>query len=324
MKNRGIIYTALFLFMWLPVAHSELIDETVISHPDDTHQEANNENVRPDLKAIQKRFDTSKITANVKHYVYNPDHTYKVNLREFMNSLIVLPVYEKIIDFTLGDSKNFKFTPRTRKKGNGPGNIFEVSAKYFGCDTNLSVIGSTGNIYSFYLRHNGISYNVDPDLVVYIDAPKALKPTVQSKQPVVGTDGESVVNVANPELIEGDADCVACNEDHPPEEQYKEDYLRELPKIEPTDVNWNYTTSKGKKRLKPYKIFDDGFFTYFQFGKGNFDKTAQLPVVYKVLDGYDTPVNSRIVDGFIVAETLSEKWTIRAGDDYLCVRRTDK
>lgn len=67
----------------------------------------------------------------------------------------------------------------------------------------------------------------------------------------------------------------------------------------------------------PEEIFNDKQFTYFKF-----DKKLALSklVIYKVVDGYDNPVNTRIVGDYIIAEDVSAKWTLRSGKDYLCIR----
>ncbi len=300
---KKIIITIIVFFTLISVSSAELFDESdqlniEVQKDDDESKYRKN----PDLNQIQYTFNKSKIDSNIKIFKYNRTHTYKINLREYMQCLIVLPENERIQDFALGDSAIFQFTPLIRKKGDKPKNIFQLSVNQYGCDTNLTVIGLSGNIYSFYLRANGVKNNVDPDMVVYIE----------NKDPLPVLTGNS------------DKTCKECEADNPPSLQSnkKDDYIRELTKINPSDINISYTTSKGNQDLKPLKIFDDGYFTYFQYGKKNLDKVENLPVIYKVVGGYDSPVNSRIERGFIIAESISEKWTLRSGEEYLCVRKT--
>ena len=74
--------------------------------------------------------------------------------------------------------------------------------------------------------------------------------------------------------------------------------------------------------LQPNRMLQiaDGLLEHFQFAENNFDKVRRLPALYRVVDGYETPVNSRVIKGTIVAETTSDKWTLRSGDAYLCIR----
>ena len=118
------------------------------------------------LHSIQKAWDTSKSRDNVKRYTYDPDVTYKIRLREFMNSTVVLPKWEKISGFSLGDSQNFEFV--SLGQGGERENMFQVHAKYPGADTNLTIFGVSNNIYSFYLRVDSVKSAFLPELVIYI------------------------------------------------------------------------------------------------------------------------------------------------------------
>lgn len=77
-------------------------------------------------------------------------------------------------------------------------------------------------------------------------------------------------------------------------------------------------SKKSKLSLMPKEIFNDKQFTYFKFDKRL--ALSKFPVIYKVVDGYDNPVNTRIVGDYIIAEDVSTKWTLRLGKDYLCIR----
>ncbi|MDZ7551633.1 TrbG/VirB9 family P-type conjugative transfer protein, partial [Helicobacter pylori] len=81
-------------------------------------------------------------------------------------------------------------------------------------------------------------------------------------------------------------------------------------------------SKKSKPSLMPEEIFNDKQFTYFKFDKKL--ALSKFPVVYKVVDGYDNPVNTRIVGDYIIAEDVSAKWTLRLGKDYLCIRFVKK
>lgn len=55
--------------------------------------------------------------------------------------------------------------------------------------------------------------------------------------------------------------------------------------------------SKKPLAFKPLDIFNDQQFTYFKFDRAN--AHSKFPVLYKVVDGYDNPVNSRVVGDYI-------------------------
>ena len=75
-------------------------------------------------------------------------------------------------------------------------------------------------------------------------------------------------------------------------------------------------------RMMPIDIFNDNDYTYFKFDRE--DAMSKFPVLFKVVDGYDNPVNVKIVGNYIIAEDLSEKWTLKMGDEYICIRKVDK
>jgi type IV secretion system protein VirB9 len=79
--------------------------------------------------------------------------------------------------------------------------------------------------------------------------------------------------------------------------------------------NFNYTIS-GSDLTAPRRIFDDGEFTYFQFK----DKNADLPAFYLVDDkGNESIINYRTRGDYIVVERVGKRFTLRHGEDIVCV-----
>ena len=267
------------------------------------------------LKQIQKAFDSARTTENV--YVFQVDkmEAPRIRLREFMETLIVLPKGEAIEGYSLGDKSNFSVTPLEGRSAN----VMRVRPTYPGADTNLTLMGKSGRIYPFYLRVDSVDSDHMPMFVVYIES-----------------DGSASFSTT-PQEVSSKAEA------QEPKQQTAEEiaraegeYLRSLGDVDVTAVNCSYATSKGKwfgrgvkwfgrsasYELEPIRICDDGKWTYFRFSNtGHLDDVQQLPVVYQVVDGYDTPVNTRVQGGVIVAETTSKNWTLRAGDRHLCVQK---
>lgn len=248
------------------------------------------------LQAIQKAFDESDPRNNVKRFTYQNDVTFKLRLREFMHTTVVLPKGERIGGFSLGDQQNFHFTPLTKQEESMV-NVFEVWADYPGADTNLTVFGGSGNIYSFYLRCDSVKSEFMPILVAYVE-----DKTISDQTRL---DAKEVKPNPAPQKQNQELDA---------------EYLRTLPLVDPSKISYAYKIKAGDQKLAPIRIFDDGYFTYFQFAENNLDKVERLPVIYVVKDGYDVPVNNRVIGGTVIAETVSSKWTLRSGDAHLCVR----
>lgn len=79
--------------------------------------------------------------------------------------------------------------------------------------------------------------------------------------------------------------------------------------------NTNYTIS-GSDEIAPLRIFDDGEFTFFQFE----DKNAEIPAFYWVDDeGNENIINYRSRGDYIVVERVTSRFTLRHGNDIVCV-----
>lgn len=269
------------------------------------------------LNVIQAAFDKSDPRDNIQIFKFDRGTIYKLRQREFMSTTVVLPPGESIAAYNLPDKENFTFTQyagKDRKKADPDGleNVFSVQPKYPGADTNLTIFGRSGRIYNFYLRVDSVKSEFMPVFTAYIEDADAT-PARIGKGSAVGADkgdlpasGEAV---AKPAAMTGE-DAAA-----------EAEYLRSLPLVDPSKINIDgYKIAGGDKALAPVKIFDDGYWTYFKLSNDkNLDK-SKVPAIYRVVDGYDTPVNTRVEGGTIIAETMSKGWTLRAGEAHLCIR----
>ena len=127
-----------------------------------------------DIKRIQEAFNQSKPDSNIIIYRYDPKHTYKIRLRSFMTTVIQLPEWEEIYAFTLGDTNLFQFEVLNKK------NVGVIKNRFAGADSNLTIIGTSGNIYNFYLRVDNVKSPFLPLNVVYVQAKQ--KNSIQNTQ----------------------------------------------------------------------------------------------------------------------------------------------
>lgn len=87
------------------------------------------------------------------------------------------------------------------------------------------------------------------------------------------------------------------------------------PMIEPEKYNFNYVLS-GADDIAPIRIFDDGKFTYFEFR----NKNAEIPAFFLVHgDGSESLINFRARGDYIVVERVGPQFTLRHGQDVVCV-----
>lgn len=78
-------------------------------------------------------------------------------------------------------------------------------------------------------------------------------------------------------------------------------------------------SQRGAKELRPKLVFDDGSWTYFKLG--NLDKQNRFPAFYRLVGKHETPANTRVVNNTVIAESTSNTWVLRNGDDYICVQK---
>ncbi|EKO3958200.1 TrbG/VirB9 family P-type conjugative transfer protein [Vibrio fluvialis] len=264
------------------------------------------------LNAQQETFDTSSATANTMIVPYNPTVTYKLAVREVMGTTIVLPEGEGIVSHRLGDPTYWAFDAEGDDTDAVLPRIASVQVLMPGSDTSLTIVGSSGNIYTFYLRGYTWKAKVDPTLTVYI-SDERLQTKLESMkrrqlaQEKAARDREAAVEEEKRQRRLA---------------REKNDYLKEAA-VNPEDYDFGYKIEGGDEDLAPYYVYDDGIFTFFKFDdKTQSTKNRPLPVVYKVVDESDSPVNASTVgERTIRVEGVNNAWTLRLGEKSLCVKR---
>lgn len=79
--------------------------------------------------------------------------------------------------------------------------------------------------------------------------------------------------------------------------------------------NFRYTIS-GSEDISPIRIFDDGEFTFFEFRSIN----ADIPAIFQVdKEGNENIINFRTRGHYIVVERVSGRYTLRHGNQVVCV-----
>lgn len=87
------------------------------------------------------------------------------------------------------------------------------------------------------------------------------------------------------------------------------------PMLEPEKYNFDYALT-GAETISPIRIFDDGEFTYFEFA----DKNAEIPAFFLVHgDGSESIINFRTRGNYIVVERVAAQFTLRHGEDVVCI-----
>ncbi len=277
-----------------------------------------------DLNAIQGSFfdkNRSKMS-NTLNVDYFQGQTYKIRLRYAMATLLFFS--KPISDFVLGDKVGFD-----AKILESNDRILLIKPLQIGVDSNISVIDNEGKVFSFYVFSTTFTSSKHPNLQVFIEdknyySNAFMKP--QNKENTlekVPTNNNKPLKEEKEESKEEETITIGDNTNAM--KIVKKDIQKGYRALKSSQRKWyclGICSKKSKLSLMPEEIFNDKQFTYFKFDKKL--ALSKFPVIYKVVDGYDNPVNTRIVGDYIIAEDVSAKWTLRLGKDYLCIRFVKK
>ncbi len=274
-----------------------------------------------DLNAIQGSFfdkNRSKMS-NTLNIDYSQGQTYKIRLRYAMATLLFFS--KPISDFVLGDKVGFD-----AKILESNDRILLIKPLQIGVDSNISVIDNEGKIFSFYVFSTTFTSSKHPNLQVFIEdknyySNAFLKP--QNKEDTLenAPTNNKPLKEEKEETKEKEEETIIIGDNTNAMKIIKKDIQKGYRALKSSQRKWYCLwacSKKSKLSLMPKEIFNDKQFTYFKFDKRL--ALSKFPVVYKVVDGYDNPVNTRIVGDYIIAEDVSAKWTLRLGKDYLCIR----
>ncbi|MDU9760209.1 TrbG/VirB9 family P-type conjugative transfer protein [Helicobacter pylori] len=283
-----------------------------------------------DLNAIQGSFfdkNRSKMS-NTLNIDYFQGQTYKIRLRYAMATLLFFS--KPISDFVLGDKVGFD-----AKILESNDRILLIKPLQIGVDSNISVIDNEGKVFSFYVFSTTFTSSKHPNLQVFIEdknyysnafmkpqnKENALENTPTNNKPLK----EEPLKEEREETKEKEEETITIGDNTNAMTIVKKDIQKGYRALKSSQRKWyclGICSKKSKPSLMPKEIFNDKQFTYFKFDKKL--ALSKFPVIYKVVDGYDNPVNTRIVGDYIIAEDVSAKWTLRLGKDYLCIRFVKK
>ncbi|WQU20424.1 TrbG/VirB9 family P-type conjugative transfer protein [Helicobacter pylori] len=276
-----------------------------------------------DLNAIQGSFfdkNRSKMS-NTLNIDYFQGQTYKIRLRYAMATLLFFS--KPISDFVLGDKVGFD-----AKILESNDRILLIKPLQIGVDSNISVIDNEGKIFSFYVFSTTFTSSKHPNLQVFIEdknyySNAFLKPQKENKENTLenAPTNNKPLKEEKEKTKEKEEETITIGDNTNAMKIVKKDIQKGYKALKSSQRKWyclGICSKKSKLSLMPKEIFNDKQFTYFKFDKRL--ALSKFPVIYKVVDGYDNPVNTRIVGDYIIAEDVSAKWTLRLGKDYLCIR----
>ncbi|RDU65770.1 type IV secretion system protein VirB9 [Helicobacter didelphidarum] len=243
------------------------------------------------LKSIQQNFFEYDYepTQNTMNVLEKKDSTIRIRTRYAMTTTILME--SPIEYYVLGDSVGFEVT----ELPNNP-MALTIRPNLVGIDTNLTIFTRDKRLYSFYIFSTDYKSKKAPQLVVNVKIPYTK---------------EEIQKMAEERAIADKLD--------------RETYLTlgsgiNKIKIKRDDIDTRYIQKAKKKNkfLMAEEVFSDKQFTYFKYDK---EKMPEMPAVWVVVDKKDSPITSRIIENYLVAETTADKFSIRIGDSYVCISR---
>ncbi|GAA7002255.1 hypothetical protein JP0051_05710 [Helicobacter pylori] len=315
---RKVLYALVgFLLVFSALKADDFLEEANETAP------ANLNHPMQDLNAIQGSFfdkNRSKMS-NTLNIDYFQGQTYKIRLRYAMATLLFFS--KPISDFVLGDKVGFD-----AKILESNDRILFIKPLQIGVDSNISVIDNEGKIFSFYVFSTTFTSSKHPNLQVFIEDKNYYSNAFMKPQNKENTLEKAPTN--NKPLKEEkeeakEEETITIGDNTNAMKIVKKDIQKGYRALKSSQRKWyclGICSKKSKLSLMPEEIFNDKQFTYFKFDKKL--ALSKFPVIYKVVDGYDNPVNTRIVGDYIIAEDVSAKWTLRLGKDYLCIRFVKK
>ncbi|UOS00398.1 TrbG/VirB9 family P-type conjugative transfer protein [Helicobacter pylori] len=316
---RKVLYALVgFLLAFSALKADDFLEEANETAP------ANLNHPMQDLNAIQGSFfdkNRSKMS-NTLNVDYFQGQTYKIRLRYAMATLLFFS--KPISDFVLGDKVGFD-----AKILESNDRILLIKPLQIGVDSNISVIDNEGKIFSFYVFSTTFTSSKHPNLQVFIEDKNYYSNAFMKPQNKENTLEKALTNNNKPLKEEKEEtkeeETITIGDNTNAMKIVKKDIQKGYRALKSSQRKWyclGICSKKSKLSLMPEEIFNDKQFTYFKFDKKL--ALSKFPVIYKVVDGYDNPVNTRIVGDYIIAEDVSAKWTLRLGKDYLCIRFVKK
>lgn len=238
------------------------------------------------LNALQQSFFKKKYSGfeNTREIEFENSKTQKIRTRFAMATTLIFE--NEIESYILGDSTGFKIDEIP-----DIANALAIKPLLIGVDTSLTIFTKDKRIHSFYLFSTDYRNKSNPDLIVYVkdEVAKAQKVEKQAE-----LERDYLV------IAEGIAKV----------------------KVKKADIQRNFKQKALKKNqwLLAEEVFADKKFTYFKYPK---DKMPQVPSIFAVIDKQDSPIETRIIGDYLIAETINPKWTIKSGDSYVCVERME-
>jgi type IV secretory pathway VirB9-like protein len=286
----------------------------------------------------------------VVRFQWSPDLVMPIRLRDFMNTAIILPEWERVEDVYIGESYYMQAAIARP-------NVVLLRSSQSGIDATVTILGASGNLYTFYARSEAFNTRRLTDVQVFVQAPAqaggaqwfrganaaaqmtagqastGTPPSANNQpdrtgavfmgglgQPVPGPTPDGRLNPGGIPVQNAQTPAASPHAVQTPIQQGDAGDML-VPRDRMIFDMQMFEVNEGDRAIAPDYVYSDGVFTYFHFGSRA--REIDLPVVFRVVDGVETRVNTRTAGRFgevLIAEARGD-FTLRAGARAVCIRR---
>jgi len=242
---------------------------------------------------------------------WSPGTTLPIRLRSGMATMVILPQGEQIVDAIVGNGDLFTFDEKMAKNGN----VLMITPRpeVQSGDTNMIVMGKSGNKYLFYLR----SEPPNSSEITYSQVDVIADGFTASQSGPAPVSGGMNSIFAKPK--QGGGVVGADGEDY--------GWIKTM-KIDPSEFRFDldiFVPNPDDYVIAPERVWRDRIFTYIDFGDKVIAMT-QRPVVSLLIEGGESPVGFR-TDGengrLLIVEAVGDM-VLRSGQRLVCIKKRAK
>lgn len=239
-------------------------------------------------------------TAQAKIVSYNPQDLVAVRTKVRYVTLIVLPEGEEILEIACGDKDFWAI--------NGTQNLAYVKPAQEGIKTNLNLVTTSGNIYSFILTEGSLTPGVEPDLKVVIE-------------PREGTQASSAAGavkfVSVRELEDLRRELQAAQEEARKTRDSTQEAIAAGVRKFVSNMRFAYRFEAGRKPFYVRAMGHDERFTYIHA------RPEETPTLYEIKDGKPNLVSFDYEDGIYVVRKVLGTGYLAVGKQRLPFEREE-
>jgi type IV secretion system protein VirB9 len=232
---------------------------------------------------------------------YSREDIIRVRAKLRFSTLIVLPDNEEILDFTTGD-KEFWII-------NGAHNLCYVHPAQAGIRSNLNLITSSGNVYSFLLTEISSEPNAEPDLKLFVEPKETSGPTSLSGYVRAG-EAEAYRKEVERLRSQSSEQLEAAHAQATEEvNRFRSGYAAKL--------RFDYAVD-GRLGSEPFlvsAIYHDDLFTYIRCD------AREKPTLYEVKDAKPNLINFQLEGGVYIAPKIIDSGYLVIGKKKLIFTR---